>query len=116
MFGTALGQLSSLIFSNSHGPAHDCKRGMRGCSFRCWWLLSTQCWVIGQVSLAIADSCYVVGEHVLLKFLLFKERFHGVADIKNADRFRILAEHRHILKAMRHHSLPHSMDVILGIT
>ena len=57
-------------------------------------------------ALLVADSGDVVGEQPLFELLLLEERLHRVANIENAERFPIDAEHRYVLKAVCRHGLP----------
>src|SRR5262245_41811074 len=50
------------------------------------------------VALLVTNPGDVVDEQALFDFLLFEECLYRVADVEDAKRFRVGAEHRHVLK------------------
>jgi hypothetical protein len=62
----------------------------------------------------ISDASYVIDQQPLLVFFLLEEDLESVADIEGAERSRVGAEHRHVLKALRRHRLPGGMEIVLG--
>jgi hypothetical protein len=51
-----------------------------------------------------------------LVFLLLEEGLESVADIEHANRFRVAAEHGHVLKVQFSHSLPGGVETVLRAT